>query len=116
MAEIEKGIDDLVYREPEEIVKRKNPFCVISKDADEHGWRDLQTNEAWSENPYGDKFAVVPDDMVDEIAVTCGYCDIELSEDGNEIVSFTPREIPYAPDPEVEPTTDEVLNVLLGVE
>ena len=93
----------------EEIVTRKNPFCVISKSANEHGWHDLQTNSAWSCNHYGEAFAVVPDDMVEAIMETCGYCDIELNEDGTEVVSFTPTEIPVIEAPESEPTEAERL-------
>lgn len=109
MAEIEKGLDDLVHREPKEIVTRKNPYCVISKEANENGWHDLQKNSAWSCNPYGDTFAVVPDDMVEVIWETCGYCDIVLNDDGTEVVSFTVREIPVLPEPEYEPTAEERL-------
>lgn len=92
-----------------EVVERKNPFCVISKEANENGWHDLQTNSAWSKNPYGEDFAVVPDDMVEAIMETFGYCDLELSEDGTEVVSFTATEIPVLPEPEVEPSELEVL-------
>lgn len=98
---------------------RKNPFCVISKEAfGEYHVHDIQTNSAWSENPYGNDYAVVPDDMVHDIMETRGFCDIELNEDGTEVISFTAREIPEIPEPEVEvePTADEILNALLGVE
>lgn len=100
----------------ENVKQRKNPFCVIAKEPWENGGRDLQSNGAWSENPYGDGYAVVPDEMVPDIMETHGFCDIELSEDGTEIVSFTAREIPEIPVEEPEPGTDEVLNALLGVE
>ena len=93
----------------EEIVTRKNDFCVISKEANEHGWRDLQKNSAWSCNPYGDAFVVVPDDMVEAICETCGYCDIELNEDGTEVVSFEAREIPELPPEEPKPTQLDII-------
>ncbi len=97
--------DDLVYREPEEIHTRKNPFCVISKrTVGKFNVRDIQTNSAWSGNPYGEDYAVVPDDMVEDILATRGFCDIELNEDGTEVVSFTALEIPEIPEPEAEPT------------
>ena len=92
----------------EEIVTRKNPFCVISKAANEHGWHDLQTNSAWSCNPYGDDYAVVPDDLVPEIMETCGYCTIRLNKEGTEITRFKPIEIPEFPEPEREPTENEL--------
>lgn len=100
------------------IVERKNPFCVISKETfGEYNVRDIQTNSGWSENPYPD-YAVVPDDMVEDILTTCGFCDIELNEDGTEIASFTAREIPDIPqkEEEKEPSADEILDALLGVE
>lgn len=86
------------------IVERKHPFCVISKSANENGWRDLQKNSAWSANPYGEAFAVVPDEMVEAIWETCGYCDIVLNEDGTEVVSFEATEIPVFPEPEPQAT------------
>lgn len=87
----------------EESVTRVNDFCVISKEDNENGWHDLQTNGAWSSNPYGEAFAVVPDDMVEAIMETCGYCDLELNEDGTGVVAFTAREIPTI-ESEEEPT------------
>ena len=93
----------------EEIVTRKNDFCVISKEANENGWHDLQTNSAWSANPYGEDYAIVPDEMVEAIMETCGYCNIELNEDGTEVVSFEVTEIPTFPEPEREPTEEEKL-------
>lgn len=92
-----------------EVVERKNPFCVISKEANENGWHDLQTNSAWSANPYGDAFAVVPDDMVEAIMETCGYCDIELNEEETEVISFSPIEIPVFEEPAPEPTQLDII-------
>lgn len=103
----------------EELPTRKNPFCVISKATyGDYAVRDIQTNNAWSGNPYGDEYAVVPDDMVQDIMETHGFCDITLNEDGTEITGFTALEIPEIPEPEPEPepSTEEVLNTLLGVE
>ena len=60
---------------------RVNPFCVISKNTfGEYAVRDIQTNSAWSANPYGEDYAVVPDDMVLAIQETRGFCDIILNE------------------------------------
>lgn len=97
--------DDLVCRETKDIPTRKSPFCVISKATyGDYAVRDIQTNSAWSSNPYGEDYAVVPDDMVADILATNGFCDIELNEDGTEVVSFTALEIPEIPEPEAEPT------------
>ena len=90
-------------------VTRKNPFCVISKTANENGWHDLQKNSAWSANLYGDGFAIVPDGMVEAIWETCGYCDIVLNEDGTDVVSFTAKEIPVLPTEEPKPTQLDII-------
>ena len=99
-----------------QIPQRVNPFCVISKNTfGEYAVRDIQTNSSWVANPYED-YAVVPDDMVLDIMETRGFCDIVLNEDGTEVVSFTAREIPVIPVAEAEPTTEDILNALLGLE
>ena len=96
--------------------KRQNPFCVISiATFGDYAMHDIQTNSAWTENPYGEDYAIVPDEMVQDILATQGFCDIVLNKDKTEVVSFTAREIPEIEEPEPEPTTDEVLNALLGV-
>ena len=94
---------------PEEMVTRKNDFCVIGKESNEHGWHDLQTNSTWSCNPYGDDYAIVPDEMVEAIMETYGYCNIELNEDGTEVVSFEKIPIPLMPEPEVTPTQLDII-------
>ena len=77
------------------------PLCVISKATfGDYSVHDIQTNSCWTENPYGDEYAVVPSEMVDDIMATCGFCDIELNEDGTEIISFTAKEIPVFEEPE----------------
>ena len=91
-----------------EIPQRVNPFCVISiQTYGEYNVRDIQTSSAWGENPYGEDYAVVPDDMVLAIKETHGFCDIVLNEDGTEVVSFTALEIPEIPEPPHEPTQEE---------
>lgn len=90
-----------------ELPHRANDFCVISKFTWENGGRDIQTNSAWSENPYGEDYAVVPDEMVLAIQETRGFCDIVLNEDGTEVVEFTAREIPEIPTEEPGPTLED---------
>lgn len=90
-------------------VTRKNNFCVISKEANENGWHDVQTNSAWSVNPYGESFAIVPDELVPDILETCGYCDLELNEDGTKVTSFTATTIPALPEPTPEPTQLDII-------
>lgn len=101
-----------------EVIVRKNTLYVISKAVfGDYAVHDIQTSSAWSVNPYGEDYAVVPDDMVQDILATRGFCDIELNEEGTDVVSFTAREIPEIPEPvvEPEPTTEEILNAMLGV-
>lgn len=107
--EILENIETPIEEEIVEIPQRVNPFCVISKATfGEYAVRDIQTNSGWSENPYGEDYAVVPDDMVLDIMETQGFCDIELNEDGTEVVSFTAREIPDIPTEEPkQEQTDE---------
>ena len=96
---------------PGEIKERKNSFCVISKEVyGDYEVHDLQTNSAWIENPYGEAYAAVPDGMVPEIVETCGFCDIELNEDGTEVVFFTAREIPEIPEEEPENPEDDFVS------
>lgn len=99
----------LVQETVEETAMRKNAFCVISIEANENGWHDLQTSSGWGENPYGEGYAVVPDDMVPSIMETRGFCDIELNEDGTEVVAFTALEIPEFPEPEPEATQLDII-------
>lgn len=106
-------VEEIPTEEPiEEIPQRVNPFCVIRKEPwGEYNVHDIQTNASWGANPYED-YAVVPDDMVEAIMETRGFCDIELNEDGTEVVSFNAREIPEIPEPEAEPTQEERIAVL----
>ena len=93
--------------------KKKSPLCVISKKTfGDYNVHRIQTNSVWDENPYGKDYAIVPDDMVQDIIETKGFCDIELNADGTEIVSFTAREIPEIPEVERKPTTEERLAAL----
>ncbi len=81
-------------------------FCVISKETyGEYAMHDIQTNSVWDSNPYGDDYAVVPEEMIESIRETKGYCDIKLSKDRTEVVAFTAREIPVIEEPE-QPVTE----------
>lgn len=91
-----------------EIPQRVNPFCVISKSVyGEYAVHDIQTNSSWGSNPYPEEYAVVPDEMVQDILSTLGFCDIVLNEDETEVVGFTPLEIPEIPTEEPGPTPEE---------
>ena len=107
----------------ENVIERKNAFCVIAIECYENGQHDIQTNTGWTKNPYGKEYAVVPDNLVPEIMATKGFCDIELNEEGAEVVSYTSREIPVIPDEE-EPVSEaeklradiDYISVMLGVD
>lgn len=103
---------------------RKNPLCVISIEAyGDYQVHDIQTNSGWIDNPYGEEYVIVPDEMVLDIMKTKGFCDIIITRDKTKLISFKPREIPYIPEPE-QPVTElerlradiDYLALLKGVE
>ena len=98
MSDILEETTEMEETPTEEIIKipqRENDFCVISKNTfGKYNVRNIETNSSWGANPYGDDYAIVPDEMVKEIRETRGFCDIELNEDGTEVISFKALEIP----------------------
>lgn len=94
---------------------RQNPLCVISiATYGEYEIHDIQTNSGWSKNPYVEEYAVVPDDMVQDILETRGFCDIVLNDDNTEVVSFTAREIPVIEAPtNTEPTPQDDTDAMM---
>lgn len=89
-------------------------ICVIAKTPWENGGRDLQTNSAWEGNPYGESHAIVPDELVAGIMETRGFCDIELTEDGAEVVAFTALPIPEFPEQEEQDKPTAPRNIVAG--
>lgn len=86
------------------------PLCVISKQTfGEYAIRDIQTNSAWTKNPYSDDYVVVPDELVSDILETHGYCDLVLNDDETEVVSFTALPIPEIPEVEPAPSQLDVI-------
>lgn len=70
---------------------------IISKEpCGDYNIHDIQSNVTWCSCPYSD-YALIPDELVEGILATQGYCDIVLNDKGNEVVSFTAREIPPVP-------------------
>ena len=62
-----------------------------------------------------DGWAVIPDDMTTE-NFPFGEVEAEIIDDVMTVTKWTPGELPEEePLPEAEPTTDDVLNALLGV-
>lgn len=115
MSEDLENIETPIEEEIVEIPQRVNPLCVISKytvkvediNGKKHDLHMIETNSSWGSNPYGEDYAVVPDEMVQAIQETNGFCDIVLSEDGTEVVEFTAREISEFPQEEPGPTQEE---------
>lgn len=92
----------------EELKIRQNPFTVISLAVyGEYEIHDIQQNSAWNSNPYGDSYAVIPDEMVEDILNTNGFCDIYVTD--GVVTGFTAREIPDIPVPKPAPTMEERL-------
>ena len=61
-------------------------------------------------------YAIIPDDLLEGILATDGWCDVEVGDDGKTAIGFTAVEIPEYARKSTEPTTDDILNALLGVE
>jgi hypothetical protein len=60
-----------------------------------------------------DGFLPVPSEFEDVVFGCQGFCNIKLNKDGTEIVGITALDIPEIVD--AEPTTEELLNAMLGV-
>ena len=72
---------------------------IISKSTcGSYNVRDIQCNVNWTSCPYEEDYAVIPDDLVDGILATQGYCDITLNSAGTSVVAFTARSIPSVPE------------------
>lgn len=85
---------------------RKHPLTVISLNTfTEYEFHKIQQNSSWGSNPYVD-YAEVPDDMVEAILTTRGFCDIVIVD--GKVAEFTALEIPEIPEPEPEPTEIEL--------
>ena len=100
-----------------EDISRQNPFCVVAKEPWPDGRRFFQTNTGWHKNPYGDAYAIVPDNMVPAIVETQGYsAELILTDDGTEVAYFVAGDIPepepYEPPDPAPATNDNVWNEL----
>lgn len=91
-----------------EIIERKNPFCVISKVANENGWYDIQKNSAWSSVPY-DGFVEVEDELVEGAFATGGYLIPTFNEDGTKMIDYKAIKKPKLPEPEPQPTQLDII-------
>ena len=90
------------------ITDRNKPFCVISVGVfGEYSIHDIQINSSWSSNPYGESYAEVPDDMVQDILATRGYCDITVKR--GVVTEFIAKEIPEIPEVEPAPSQLDVI-------
>ena len=74
--------------------------------------RDMRKDVEWDDNIHKN-FAIIPDELLDGILATGGWCDLELSEDGKTVVGFTETEIPeHIRKLQEEPTIEEQIAVL----
>jgi len=87
-------------------------LTIIEIAARQDGGHGLQSQshrtECWVEG-----WVAVPEDLCKAVWDCGGYCDLQLDENG-ALVGITPKERP--PEPEPEPTLEDVFNVLLGGE
>ena len=87
-------------------------LTIIELAAREDGGNSLQSQshrtECWLEG-----WVAVPEELHQAVWDCGGYCDLQLDENG-ALVGITPKERP--PEPEPEPTLEDVFNVLLGGE
>ena len=87
-------------------------LTIIEIAAREDGGHGLQSQshrkECWLEG-----WVAVPEELSKAVWDCGGYCDLQLDDNG-VLVGITPTERP--PEPEPEPTMEDVFNVLLGGE
>lgn len=74
--------------------------------------REIRIGVEYNEEQHK-SFAIFPDPMIDGILATQGLCDLELSEDGKEVVSFTALEIPDFMKESSEPTAQDDTDAML---
>lgn len=55
--------------------------------------KEIILNVEWDAEIYKN-FAIIPDNLLEGILATKGWCDLELSEDGKTVIGFTATEIP----------------------
>ena len=71
-------------------------YVISTATFGEHEVSDIQCNANWCSCPDSD-YALIPDELVEGILATQGYCDIALNADGTEVTGFTARTIPSVP-------------------
>lgn len=97
---------------------------------------DIQSNSMWESNPY-ENYAVIPDDMVEGITETKGFCDIEVIDENiveivedvekvigtRKVVSkWIARDIPEVEEPEIVSEMEQLradidyISIMTGVE
>jgi len=90
-------------------------ITIISNERNELGFYTIETQshrtECWE-----DGYIAVPEHLSDVAWACMGYCDLVI-EDG-VLVDIIPTERPAEPGPlpDPEPTADELMNILLGVQ
>lgn len=85
------------------IYKLNSPF--VSK-------REFHIGVEW-DNVQHNSFATFPDEMIDGIVNCEGFCDLQLNENGTEVVSFTALEMPYYMKKVHEPSQLDIIDAKL---
>ena len=86
------------------VISKRNPRMPVA--------REILTNIEFDEGAYK-TFAVIPDNLLDGILETRGWCELELSDDGKTVVNFIATEIPeYIRKRKEEPTLEERIAAL----
>lgn len=74
--------------------------------------REFHIGVEWDENQHK-SFAIFPDEMIDGIVACEAFCDLELNEDGTEVISFIALELPdfmkEVSEPSAQDDTDAML-------
>jgi hypothetical protein len=70
-------------------------ITIISKEKTNGIFHDIETR---SHDFVPDGFALVPEELIDKVTQSQGYCDLIFDTDGN-LANITPLEIPAPPEP-----------------